>query len=165
MGARTRHTAELEAERVRAHDAAHALENAREQGFDDCEQRARVMAGASTVCEEANRIKAEALPCLNLTVEHDAGAVEVNVPKDARVADVLAVACTELRKPIPRSTLSFGGGNLQTLMGEKLSDVDVEAEAVLRLVQLMNGEVNRVALEVLAMTPSPSPACCRCAIM
>merc|ERR1712167_306196 len=79
---------------------------------------------------------------------------------EARVADVLAVACRAQHKPLPRSTLSFGGDNLDAFMAEKLTDLDIETDAVLRLVQLCDGQVNDLALG--ALTEKDGPTHCTC---
>merc|ERR1711977_641987 len=133
--------------------------SARAQGFDDAQHKKRVTAAVDTVCGKVERMKKDGLPHVTLTVQSadDGGQTEVTVSDEARVADVLAVACKAQHKPLPRSTLSFGGDNLDAFMAEKLRDLDIETDAVLRLVQLCDGQVNDLALGALT-----EPAQCSC---
>merc|ERR1711970_454514 len=132
-------------EQQRKDDSARAL------GFDDAQHKKRVTAAVDTVCGKVERMKNDGLPHVTLTVQSadDGGQTEVTVSDEARVADVLAVACRAQHKPLPRSTLSFGGDNLDAFMAEKLTDLDIETDAVLRLVQLCDGQVNELALGAL----------------
>merc|ERR1711918_285325 len=138
-------------------------------GFDDARHKERITAAVQTVCtrNEVARIKKEGLPHVTLTVVNvDGGEVEVTVSDEARVADVLAVACTKLSTPVPRSTLSFGEKQLDECMAEKLTDMDIETDVVLRLVQLCDGQVNEAALRVIMETArAGGPTGCACAIM
>merc|ERR1711988_1284467 len=96
----------------------------------------------------------------------DGDKAEVTVSDEACVADVLAVACTKLQKPLPRSTLSLGGDPLDGYMATKLADMDIETDAVLRLVQLCDGQVNEAAVQVVAQRAKPTPAnSCMCLVM
>merc|ERR1711977_161450 len=126
-------------------------DSARALGFDDAQHKKRVTAAVDTVCGKVERMKNDGLPHVTLTVQSadDGGQTEVTVSDEARVADVLAVACRAQHKPLPRSTLSFGGDNLDAFMAEKLTDLDIETDAVLRLVQLCDGQVNELALGAL----------------
>merc|ERR1711970_128969 len=137
-------------------------DSARKQGFDDARHKKRVTAAVDTVCGKVERMKNDGLPHVTLTVQSadDGGQTEVTVSDEARVADVLAVACRAQQKPLPRSTLSFGGDNLDAFMAEKLTDLDIETEAVLRLVQLCDGQVNDLALG--ALTEKDGPTHCTC---
>merc|ERR1711939_942182 len=89
-------------------------DSARALGFDDAQHKKRVTAAVDTVCGKVERMKNDGLPHVTLTVQSadDGGQTEVTVSDEARVADVLAVACRAQQKPLPRSTLSFGGDNL-----------------------------------------------------
>merc|ERR1711977_816055 len=132
-------------EQQRKDDSARAL------GFVDEQHKKRVTAAVDTVCGKVERMKKDGLPHVTLTVQSadDGGQTEVTVSDEALVADVLAVACKAQHKPLPRSTLSFGGDNLDAFMAEKLTDLDIETDAVLRLVQLCDGQVNELALGAL----------------
>merc|ERR1711959_545832 len=143
-------------EQQRKDDSARAL------GFDDARHKKRITAAMDTVCGKVERMKNDGLPHVTLTVQSadDGGQTEVTVSDEARVADVLAVACRAQHKPLPRSTLSFGGDNLDAFMAEKLTDLDIETEAVLRLVQLCDGQVNDLALG--ALTEKDGPTHCTC---
>merc|ERR1712093_14102 len=135
-------------------------DSAREQGFNDAQHKKRVTAAVDTVCGQVERMKKDELPHVTLTVQSADDSdlfTEVTVSDEARVADVLAVACRAQHKPLPRSTLSFGGDNLDPFMAEKLRDLDIETDAVLRLVQLCDGQVNDLALGALT-----EPAQCSC---
>merc|ERR1711970_178220 len=142
--------------RRREDDSARAL------GFDDAQHKKSVTAAVDTVCGKVERMKKDGLPHVTLTVQSadDGGQTEVTVSDEARVADVLAVACRAQHKPLPRSTLSFGGDNLDAFMAEKLTDLDIETYAVLRLVQLCDGQVNDLALG--ALTEKAGPTHCTC---
>merc|ERR1711977_469380 len=143
--------------RRRENDSARAL------GFDDAQHKKRVTAAVDTVCGQVERMKKDELPHVTLTVQSADDSdlfTEVTVSDEARVADVLAVACRAQHKPLPRSTLSFGGDNLDAFMAEKLTDLDIETDAVLRLVQLCDGQVNDLALG--ALTEKAGPAHCTC---
>merc|ERR1712188_5638 len=137
-------------------------DSARALGCDDARHKKRVTAAVDTVCGKVERMKNDGLPHVTLTVQSadDGGQTEVTVSDEARVADVLAVACRAQHKPLPRSTLSFGGDNLDAFMAEKLTDLDIETEAVLRLVQLCDGQVNDLALG--ALTEKDGPTHCTC---
>merc|ERR1711970_172416 len=137
-------------------------DSARALGFDDAQHKKRVTAAVDTVCGKVERMKNDGLPHVTLTVQSadDGGQTEVTVSDEARVADVLAVACRAQHKPLPRSTLSFGGDNLDAFMAEKLTDLDIETDAVLRLVQLCDGQVNDLALG--ALTEKAGPTHCTC---
>merc|ERR1711990_1441771 len=138
-------------------------DSARAQGFDDAQHKKRVTAAVDTVCGQVERMKKDELPHVTLTVQSADDSdlfTEVTVSDEARVADVLAVACRAQHKPLPRSTLSFGGDNLDAFMAEKLTDLDIETDAVLRLVQLCDGQVNDLALG--ALTEKAGPAHCTC---
>merc|ERR1711939_660916 len=144
-------------QRRRENDSARAL------GFDDAQHKKRVTAAVDTVCGQVERMKKDELPHVTLTVQSADDSdlfTEVTVSDEARVADVLAVACRAQHKPLPRSTLSFGGDNLDAFMAEKLTDLDIETEAVLRLVQLCDGQVNDLALG--ALTEKDGPTHCTC---
>merc|ERR1711988_1036096 len=81
-------------------------ESARALGFDDGSHRKRITAAVQTVCtrNEVERMKKDGVSHITLTVENvDGGKVEVTVSDEARVVDVLAVACTKLSEPLPRS--------------------------------------------------------------
>merc|ERR1711939_804155 len=143
--------------RRRENDSARAL------GFDDAQHKKRVTAAVDTVCGQVERMKKDELPHVTLTVQSADDSdlfTEVTVSDEARVADVLAVACRAQHKPLPRSTLSFGGDNLDAFMAEKLTDLDIETDAVLRLVQLCDGQVNDLALG--ALTEKDGPTHCTC---
>merc|ERR1711998_344751 len=148
-----------------------ADESARALGFDDASHKQRIIAAVQTVCtrNEVERMDKQGLSHVTLTVENvDGGKVEVTVSDEARVADVLAVACTKLSTPVPRSTLSFGEKQLDKCMAEKLTDMDIETDVVLRLVQLCDGQVNEAALRVITETARArpyGPTGCVCAIM
>merc|ERR1711903_363059 len=137
-------------------------DSARTLGFDDARHKKRVTAAVDTVCGKVERMKNDGLPHVTLTVQSadDGGQTEVTVSDEARVADILAVACRAQHKPLPRSTLSFGGDNLDAFMAEKLTDLDIETDAVLRLVQLCDGQVNDLALG--ALTEKDGPTHCTC---
>merc|ERR1712093_535827 len=144
-------------EQQRKNDSARAL------GFDDAQHKKRVTAAVDTVCGQVERMKKDELPHVTLTVQSADDSdlfTEVTVSDEARVADVLAVACRAQHKPLPRSTLSFGGDNLDAFMAEKLTDLDIETDAVLRLVQLCDGQVNDLALG--ALTEKDGPTHCTC---
>merc|ERR1711934_770896 len=105
-------------------DRSSENDSARALGFDDGQHKKRVTAAVDTVCGQVERMKKDELPHVTLTVQSaDDGDLftEVTVSDEARVADVLAVACRAQHKPLPRSTLSFGGDNLDAFMAEKLT--------------------------------------------
>merc|ERR1712072_1365496 len=70
-------------------------DSARAPGFDDAQHKKRVTAAVDTVCGKVERMKNDGLPHVTLTVQSadDGGQTEVTVSDEARVADVLAVAC------------------------------------------------------------------------
>merc|ERR1712225_117466 len=126
-------------------------DSARELGYDDAQHKKRITAAMDKACGKVEKMKNDGLAHVTLTVQSadDGGQTEVTVSDEARVADVLAVACRAQHKALPRSTLSFGGDNLDAFMAEKLTDLDIETDAVLRLVQLCDGQVNELALGAL----------------
>merc|ERR1712100_755996 len=76
--------------RRRENDSARAL------GFDDAQHKKRVTAAVDTVCGQVERMKKDELPHVTLTVQSADDSdlfTEVTVSDEARVADVLAVAC------------------------------------------------------------------------
>merc|ERR1711881_670254 len=137
-------------------------DSARELGYDDAQHKKRITAAMDKACGKVEKMKNDGLAHVTLTVQSadDGGQTEVTVSDEARVADVLAVACRAQMKPLPRSTLSFGGDNLDAFMAEKLTDLDIETDAVLRLVQLCDGQVNDLALG--ALTEKDGPTHCTC---
>merc|ERR1712224_387113 len=77
-------------------------ESARALGFDDGSHQKRITAAVQTVCSrnDVERMKREGVSHVTLTVENvDGEKAEVTVSDEARVADVLAVACMKLSKP------------------------------------------------------------------
>merc|ERR1711939_1014317 len=70
-------------------------DSARALGFDDARHKKRVTAAVDTACGKVERMKNDGLPHVTLTVQSadDGGQTEVTVSDEARVADVLAVAC------------------------------------------------------------------------
>merc|ERR1711998_592377 len=76
-------------------------ECARASGFEDAVHKERITAAVDTVCHRAERATKAGLPQVTLTVESEDGdKEEVTVSDEACVADVLAVACRKLSKPL-----------------------------------------------------------------
>lgn len=136
-------------------------ECARASGYEDAAHKEHIIAAVETVCGRLEKMKKAGLPQVTLTVENDdGGKAEVTVSEEACVADVLAVVCAKLSKSLPRSTLSLGGHPLDGFMAAKLSDMDIETDAVLRLVQLCDGQVNEEALKILTERGRASHCMC-----
>merc|ERR1712139_505459 len=89
-------SSERERDEERRREQQRKDDSARALGFDDAQHKKRVTAAVDTVCGQVERMKKDELPHVTLTVQSADDSdlfTEVTVSDEARVADVLAVAC------------------------------------------------------------------------